>query len=88
MAKWVAKAYDSEQVAVERTQPGNTLAIPSEGGLPPRFFRVTSKHVDRESGEPPLIVLESDPLPGESQPWVLTYPIGTSVARIVSYREQ
>jgi hypothetical protein len=80
----MVKRHDVVKIPVEQVQVGFTLAIPSGGGLPPRVFQlesVTITHRQAE-GEPPTVTLSSEPL-AHGKPWVLEYPFGTQVVRVV-----
>ena len=84
-APCVAQRHEVTQIPVEQVKPGMTLAIPSESGLSPRAFQVDEvawEHKKAE-GKPPIFTLTSEPLPDTGQPWVVEYPIGTPVTRVL-----
>jgi hypothetical protein len=79
----MVKRHDVTQIPVGQVRPGMTLAIPSEGGLPPKAFQVEEVGWEHKkaAGEPAMMVLTSEPLAETGKPWVLKYPLGTSVTR-------
>jgi hypothetical protein len=81
----VVKRRDVTRIPVQQVKPGFTLAIPSEGGQPRRVFQVEEVGWEYKNapGEKAKMVLTSEPLPDSGEPWVLKYPIGTLVARVM-----
>jgi len=81
----VVKRHDVTRIPVQQVEPGFTLAIPSEGGQPRRPFQVEEVGWEYKNalGEKAMMVLTSEPLPDTGEPWVLKYPIGTLVTRVM-----
>ena len=83
----MATRYRTEKIPVEDVRQGDELAIPSEGGH--RSFHVediTLSHF-QEAGEQPTLTLTSEPL-ANGKPWVLQYPLGTEVVRVLGTYEE
>jgi hypothetical protein len=83
----MATRYRTENIPVENVRAGDELAIPSDGGH--RTFHVEDIAVGhfKEAGQQPTLTLTSEPL-ANGKPWVLQYPVGASVARVLGTYEE
>jgi hypothetical protein len=82
----MAPRYRTEKIPVQNVQQGDELAIPSDGG--PRSFHVENIALShfKEAGEQPTLTLTSEPL-ADGKPWVLQYPVGAEVVRVLGTYE-
>ena len=77
--------YDARRIPIESVRPGYSLAVDRGHGL--QLFQVDEvsfRHSKDSEGNPvTAFVLTSGPLAGGGDPWVLQYPAGTSVLRLL-----
>lgn len=78
----MAKQYETETITVNEVRPGDALAVPDESGRPV-LFRVENFGFTHRPPAAVVYTLSSEPLPDTGEPWVLEYPAGAVLTRII-----
>jgi hypothetical protein len=79
----MVKRHDVMEIGVDEVKNGFTLVIPSLDGSPPRQFNVEAVGFSQIVGCPAMIKFTSELVPPEGRPWVIEYPLGSRVVRLL-----